>query len=264
MGIFQMLLFSLPHRTASAAGVVTHAGRRIAMWALLLALGLLSGDKASAQCQFTFPITAARWVFTTLHWTYSGSLPKAAVTQGAAGWNSGQSFTAISEGTFFDDITIVDSNSIGTNQAEIQLYRMDNAHPTDGPNPCAGKQSYSCPSLCFNSAKLWRADMRLSPNNIAGAAYGWAGYWGLSTLDAIARATQIAVAHEIGHFFSLGDVSAPQNCSNPTIMSLNDTFYCKLTQQTACDNSTVASRYSGVTMYPSSCFQCAQNGTACF
>ncbi len=241
-----------------APGYLSFSRHCVFICLTLLTLSLSCSRTASAQCVYGFQYTTSRWVFTTLNWTYSGTgLPKSAVSQGANGWNSGQSFTSISESTFFDDIHIVDSNSIGTNQAEIQLYRSDNG------NPCNGKRSYGCPTLCFNSSKLWRADVRLSPNNIAGAAYGWGGYWGLGTLDAIARATRIAVAHEFGHFFSMGEVSAPQNCSNPTIMSLNDEFYCSLTQQTACDSAMVSTRYSGVTTYPSSCYQC-DAGTTCF
>jgi hypothetical protein len=143
---------------------------------LCFAVLLVDGEKAWAACK-TIPISGSnRWSFNDVYWTYSGGLPKTAVVQGAASWNSPtQSITAISEGTMFDDIHIVDSNMTGTDLARMIIYPYGYS---GGASPCYQKRSYSCPTFCFGSGKIWKADMLLNNNNIGGAAWGWAGTWG--------------------------------------------------------------------------------------
>lgn len=211
---------------------------------------------ASGACPNTITPSAPRWSFTTLEWTYTGVLSTSAVSEGAAAWNSRQSFTTIMPAETYNDVRIWDDNNIGPILGQITVYNYGNRG-----SACYLHRSTNCSQICFNTSRIYVADVQLNPNNIAGAAYDWASYWGISPADAVNRVTKITVSHEFGHFFGLSNWNGAQNCADPTIMSVNDEFYCALTGPTACDGSAVATVYSGWTTVGAACVVCNLSST---
>lgn len=229
---------------------------------------------ASALCCLALPVVAAfgacpnnitpsapRWSHTGLEWNYMGiGLSNSDVAAGASSWNSRQSFTTIQPTIIYDDINIWDDNNIGTDLANITVFNYQQSG-----SACYLKQSVNCPGVCFNTSRINFADIRLSPNNIAGAAYGWASNWSLSQSDALSRTVKMVVAHELGHFFGLSNWDpGAANCTDPTIVSVFDIFYCQLfSGPTSCDGSTVGSIYSGWAVYTRACGFCSSSSPAC-
>lgn len=184
----------------------------------------LSAGTAFAACPNVAGTGNPRWSFTDVQWTYSGSLSNSAVSGGAASWNSRQSFTNVHAATGYDDIHIVDDSSL-TGLGEAQTYNYGN-----GGSACYLHKSYSCSSICYNTSRAYYADVRLSNNNIGGAASDWAPVWGITVSAATDLITTMVSAHEIGYFFGLLNWDGAQNCTDPTIMSVNDQFYCQLSR----------------------------------
>jgi hypothetical protein len=180
------------------------------IYALVLFTALSVGARtASAECPTLTSGSPARWTWTTLEWTYSGGLSTTAISQAASAWNSGQSFTTVQSSTGFLDIVISDSTAVpGT--AEIEVFNYSAGTPQ---SPCYLKRSVNCSSICFNTSRIYRAEMRLNNDNIGGAGSDWASTWNLSTQDAIDRVTKWAVGHEIGHFFGLINEDSVHGCS---------------------------------------------------
>lgn len=201
-------------------------------------------------CRSTAATSPQRWSFTTMEWTYSGTFSTTGIAGAASAWNAKQSFSTIQSSTFWNDIGITDSSAV-TGLAESQTYNYGN-----GSSPCYLKRSSSCSSICFNTSRVYFADIRLNPSNIAGAASDW-GY-------TVNNVVQGVISHEIGHIFWLDHPSdMTTNCTDPTIMSVNDHFYCALTGPTACDGSEVGSVYLGWnTVSNSTCGTCNLN-TSC-
>ena len=233
------------HRLALCSGFVLPS----------LVIGLLvMAEAGSAACPNIAGSSPQRWTWTTLEWTYSGGLSTSAIATGASSWNSRQSFTTVQASTGWEDISITDNTSI-TGLGEIQVYNYGN-----GGSACYLKRSV-CTDICFNTSRIYYADMRLNNNNIGGAAFDWASYWGLSPQAAVDFLVRGVVAHEIGHVFWLENYSGPANCADPTIMSVNDHFNCALSAPTPCDGNAVAGIYSGwSTVSVNTCGPCTTTG----
>src|SRR2546426_620 len=142
---------------------------RYAFVMLLTAL-LVRVGAASAACPSLTSGTPARWSWTTLEWTYSGGLSTTAISLGASGWNSYESFTTVQSSTGFLDIVISDSTAV-PGLAEIEVFNFSQGSPQSA---CYLKQSTYCPSICFNTSRIYCAAMRLNNNNIGGAGSDWA------------------------------------------------------------------------------------------
>ncbi len=180
----------------------------------------------------------------------SGGLSTSAIAAGASNWNTRQSFTTVQASTGWNDISISDSSAV-TGLAETQVYNYGN-----GGSACYLKRSV-CTNICFNTSRVYYADIRMNNNNIGYVATQWASYWGLAGQDAIDFLVKGNVGHEIGHIFWLENYDAPTNCTDPTIMSINDHFYCSLSAPTSCDGSAVSAIYSGwSTVSVNSCGPC--------
>lgn len=161
---------------------------------------------------------------------------------GATAWNSRQSFTSVQAGSTYLDLNIFDNNSIGPNLGEATVWNQGN-----GGSPCYLHRSANCSAVCYNTSRIYYTDIKLSNNNIGGAGTDWASTWGLSTQAAIDLVTKMVVSHEVGHVFGLTNWDpGAQNCTDPTIMSVFDMFYCQLSGgPTSCDASNVSTVYSG-------------------
>jgi hypothetical protein len=207
------------------------------LWSLSVAAG-----PAAAQCPTGTPMTQ-RWPWTTLEWTYSGGLSITAVSQGASNWNSREFFTTVRASTGYLDIQMSDS-TVPPGLADIVVYNYGNSSPQSS---CYLKQSTYCAPLCFNTSLIYYSVARLNNNNIGGAGAGWASTWGLTQQQAIDLVTRMTVGHEIAHILeSSTNIDTAASCSpNPTILSVNDEFYCPLDSPTACDGSNVSSVYAG-------------------
>jgi len=214
----------------------------------------------SAQCPANSDSSAPHWSFTDIQWTYYGSLSQAAVSSGALTWNARESFTTVAASTVYNDIGIVDDNTLPENLGETLVSNYGQANSS-----CYLRTSSSCNNICFNLSRIDYADVKLSPNNIGGAASGWASHWGLSTSDALNLTIKMTTAHEVGHVFGFKNWDpGAQNCSFPTIMSVYDEFYCQLSSgATSCDGATVAANYIGWTLASRSCDSCNVGPQTC-
>ena len=238
----------------------SHQGlRRYGLIALaFLALGTTT---ASAQCPSLPMASPQRWTYNTLQWTYSGGLSTVGIAAAAAGWNSpSQTFTTVQAATTFDDFHISDDASV-FGLGEIDIFTFSNAGPGQTPHACYLKPSLSCGGICFNNTRIQRATVKMNNNNIGGAASNWAPIWGVTFTTAVNTIVQKTISHELGHFFWLEEISAAANCTNPTIMSINDGFYCAISNPTACDTSAVAGIYSGWSTVSSTCQTCNLGGS---
>lgn len=223
--------------------------------AVLILLGMPT--IAQSACQNVLE-SAPRWTWSDIWYSYSGSLAGSDVTAGIEAWNARQNKTVISYDASYPDVQASDSTSIGTNLGLIIRYHYGNGGSGGSPQACYLHSGLNCSNICFNSSRLYRVDMRFQPNNIAGAASDWASYFQMSGSAALSHVVKAAAAHEMGHVFGLGEGSGAYNCTDPTIMSVNDIFHCVMwIPNSVCDTNSINSTYSGWTMYNwSTCQYC--------
>jgi hypothetical protein len=210
-------------------------------------------EQARAACTFVAqPTPYKRWTFTTLEWTYSGTLPRSAISGGASSWNPRQSFTLVLEGGF-DDIRITDDNTLPS----PELGRTVVFDYSSGGSACAFHPDASCPSICYNTSRVYFATVGLSPNNISSEASNWTVAWGVTQDQAVFIITKMVVAHEVGHVFWLADSEAAIDCADASIMNVNESLVCRLEGgATDCDGRNVGMVYSGWTTVGSPCGLC--------
>jgi hypothetical protein len=239
----------------SVGGYRVHYFASSALASFLILLGLPA--IAQAACQNVLE-SAPRWTWDDLWYSYSGSLNGSDVASGIGAWNSRQSKTVISYDASYPDVQASDSTSIGSNMGLVIRYHYGNGGSGGGPQACYLRSGLNCSHICFNSSRLYRVDMRFQPNNIAGAASDWASYFQMSGPNALSHVVKATAAHEMGHVLGLGEGSGPHNCTDPTIMSVHDVFYCVMwIPNPVCDTNSVNATYSGWTMYNwSSCQLC--------
>lgn len=178
-------------------------------------------------------------------WTYNGSsFSNAGFYRAFNNWNAQQSLT-----TFCNlpdcpgngvDIFISEDTSI-TGLGEEQSFGNGG-----GQSPCYLHPSATCSDMCFTEDKLYYATVKLNTTVINSTAQQYSRY-GVTVDDVVT----FTVSHEVGHVFRLENYAGPNDCTSPTIMSVNKAFGCSpffFVAQT-CDAMTVASLYSGFTVY---------------
>jgi hypothetical protein len=243
--------------TEGDSGAVERTRASARAFAILFIVLWITARGASAACP-TIPLltpSPQRWSFDTLEWNYfGGGLSTSAISAGASTWNTRQSFTWVQASTGWNDIAISDDTGV-TGLAETQSFNHGN-----GGSPCYLKRSVC--GFCNNTSRIYHSEMRLNNNNIGGAASDWASYWGLTQQQAVDFLVKGVVAHEIGHIFWLNNYNSSQNCTDPTIMSINDLMYCALSAPTVCDGNAVGNVYSGwSTVSENPCVECTS--TSC-
>lgn len=212
--------------------------------AISLASVLVGSDTAAASCP-GLTLSGPRIDWDLEIWTYSGpSFSNAGFYRAFNNWNAQQTQT-----TFCNlpdcpgngvDIFISEDSSM-TAMGEEQSFGNGS-----GQSGCYLHPSYTCSNMCFTEDKLYYATVKLNTALINSTAQSYSAF-GVTVDDVVT----FTVSHEIGHVFRLAEYTGSVDCASPTIMNVNEAFTCSprfFVAQT-CDANTVASLYSGWTVY---------------